>query len=186
MAHCHAQGSLPSQLDQERVRALRDRIQSDKRQLQKLESKIRKHELLYETRTSHPVAPPPRHGLESTVIRDNPIFNDHVYDAMDAYMHDEPHKSRRNVQSLYRECQRRIQAAESLLEQASAEVCHPSTIIIIWVLCSVFYIRIILQQSIRKEIASLRECIELCLEEIQQRHEADTKLSGMFVSLFVW
>ena len=124
MAHCHAQGSLPSQLDQERVRALRDRIQSDKRQLQKLESKIRKHELLYETRTSHPVAPPPRHGLESTVIRDNPIFNDHVYDAMDAYMHDEPHKSRRNVQSLYRECQRRIQAAESLLEQASAEVCH--------------------------------------------------------------
>lgn len=36
-----------------------------------------------------------------------------------------------------------------------------------------------MQRSIQNEISSLRECIEICLEEIQQRHEADTKLSGM-------
>ena len=35
-----------------------------------------------------------------------------------------------------------------------------------------------IQQSIRKEISSLRECIEICMDEIQQRHEADSKLSG--------
>lgn len=110
--------------DSEQARILRDRIQSDKRKLHTIESHMRKHD-------KRNPSPP---DMDCPVVRDNPIFHDNPYDAMDAYIHKDSTEikashgrrgtgnSHRDIRSLYRECQRRINAAESLLDKASAEV----------------------------------------------------------------
>lgn len=116
--------------DSESVKVLRDRIQCDKRKLRTIESRMRRHDTsaLLSSRKNATQPGPMGCMDDCTVVRDNPIFHDNTYDAMDAYIHDESlnvthsKKGHRDIKILYRECQRRIQAAESLLEKASAEV----------------------------------------------------------------
>ena len=108
-------------LIQEQVKALRKRIESDKRQLHDLESQLHENNGI---KSSSHIANWEVH------LRDNPTFQD-KFDAMDSYFRPPSSyplasKSQSNrskmAKSLFKECQKRIRAAESLLEQANTEV----------------------------------------------------------------
>lgn len=132
MAHC-CEDNRPT-LNEERIKVLKDRIHADKLQLRRLESKINAASPVADVLSTdmskrHLPHHKPFPISEQTTLRNNPIFNQERYDAMDTYFQDECHKHplKRNtckVHQLFEECQRRIRAAESLVEQASAEVCE--------------------------------------------------------------
>ena len=106
---------------QEQVRALKKRIESDKNHLQELESQLKESNGMKGTDS----------GANWEVhLRDNPTFQ-HRFDAMDSYLGpprsglsaSKPEsKQSKRAKTLFKECQKRINAAEALLEQANSEV----------------------------------------------------------------
>ncbi|KAI8105104.1 hypothetical protein M9435_000275 [Picochlorum sp. BPE23] len=151
------------------IHMLQNRIHQDKQQLKHLQS------LLYPSSTAYEapkVYTEPYMASEGLYVRTNPVFQS-TFDAMDTYDDDHMHRRTQDpakrathhqtatttegrhhaMQHLFHQCRKRIGRAEKLLDRASSE------------------------KSIRMEIASLRQCIELCLDEMKHRQAADERLT---------